>query len=115
MKDTGPEAEPPPESCSRLDLMLLTFTPAPDDRLVTLELDPPARWVADYYPCEHIEERADGGVVVTMRARDDAWLRRVALGIAGFGRVTDPPEVAADVRDAAVRALAGYSPSATTD
>jgi proteasome accessory factor C len=86
-----------------------TFTPAPEDRLVTLELDPPARWVADYYPCEEITERADGGVVVKLRARDDAWVRRVALGVAGFGRVTDPPEVAADVRDAASRALAGYT------
>jgi proteasome accessory factor C len=85
-----------------------TFTPAPEDRLVTLELDPPARWVADYYPCEEIAEREDGGVVVKLRARDDAWVRRVALGVAGYGRVTDPPEVAADVRDAASRALAGY-------
>jgi proteasome accessory factor C len=92
-----------------------TFTPAPDDRLVTLELDPPARWVADYYPCEEIAERSDGGVVVKLRSRDDAWLRRVALGVAGFGRVTDPPEVAADVRDAASRALAGYAATGPTD
>src|SRR4051812_35195380 len=28
------------------------FTPAPEDPLVTLELEPSARWVADYFPCE---------------------------------------------------------------
>jgi len=91
------------------------FTPAPDDRLVTLELEPPARWVADYYPCESMEERGDGGVIVALRARDDAWIRRLALGLAGYARVTDPPDVAADVRDAASLALAGYAAVRHTD
>jgi proteasome accessory factor C len=85
------------------------FTPAPDDPLVTLELEPAARWVADYYPCEDVQERGDGGAVVRLRARDTAWVRRLALGLAGSARVTDPPEVVDDVRAAASRALAGYS------
>jgi proteasome accessory factor C len=85
------------------------FTPAPDDPLVTLELEPAARWVADYYPCEDVRDRGDGGVVVQLRARDTAWVRRLALGLAGSARVTDPPEVVDDVRAAASRALAGYS------
>jgi proteasome accessory factor C len=84
------------------------FRPADDDRLVTLDLDPTARWVADYHPVEEVVERGDGGAVVRLRARDDAWLRRLALGLAGHGRVTDPPDVAADVRSAARAALAGY-------
>src|SRR5256885_9201045 len=33
MNDTGPDAQPPPESCSLLERMLLTFTPAPDPPL----------------------------------------------------------------------------------
>ena len=84
------------------------FTPASDDRLVTLELDRRARWVADYYPCESVVERGDGGLTVTLRARDDAWIRRLALGLAGAGRVTDPPEVATAVRAEAAAALARY-------
>jgi proteasome accessory factor C len=84
------------------------FTPDDDDRMVTLDLDPSARWVADYHPCEEVVERGDGGVVVRLRARDDAWVRRLALGLAGRGRVTDPPDLAADVRVAAQEALAAY-------
>lgn len=84
------------------------FTPGDDDRLVTLELERAARWVADYYPCESVEERGDGGVVVRLRTRDERWMRRLALGLAGHGRVTDPPDVAQDVRAAARAALAGY-------
>ena len=99
--------EVPPEVQQRA-LGAGMFTPAPDDRLVTLDLAPPAHWVADYYPCEEVAERDDGGVVVRMRARDDAWVRRLVLGLAGFARVTDPCELAADVRDAASAALAGY-------
>jgi proteasome accessory factor C len=91
------------------------FRPADDDRMVTLDLDPAARWVADYHPCEEVSERGDGGVVVRLRARDDAWIRRLALGIAGHGRVTDPPEVSADVRAVAAATLAGYAPSAQKD
>ena len=84
------------------------FRPAPDDRQVTLELDPAARWVADYYPCEEVVERDGGGATGRLRARDDGWVRRLVLGLAGQVRVVEPPEVAADVRSAAEAALAGY-------
>jgi proteasome accessory factor C len=84
------------------------FTPSSDDRLVTFSLDPAARWAADYYQCEEVAERGDGGLVVKLRARDDAWVRRLALGLAGVARLTDPPELAGLVRDAAVAALAAY-------
>jgi proteasome accessory factor C len=84
-----------------------TFSPAPDDRVVTLRLAPAARWVADYYPCESVEEAGDG-LVVTLRGRDDAWLRRLTLGLAGSAEVLDPPEVAAAVRADAAAALAAY-------
>ena len=88
------------------------FTPDDDDRMITLDLDPSARWVADYHPVEEVVERGDGGVVVRLRARDDAWVRRLALGLAGRGRVTDPPDLAADVRVAAQAALAAYEAKA---
>ena len=53
-------------------------------------------------------ERPDGGLTVSLRARDDAWLQRLALGLAGLGRVTEPAEVAAAVRAEALEALTSY-------
>jgi proteasome accessory factor C len=90
------------------------FSPGADDRLVTLELSDRARWVADYYPCEEVSESA-GGLVVRMRARDDAWVRRLALSLAGTARVVEPEDLAAAARDAARAALAGYAPYADSD
>jgi len=84
------------------------FRPSPDDRLVTIDLEPAARWVADYYPCESVVERGDGGVVVTLRARDEAWLMRLGLALAGRARVVEPPDLADLVRSSAAAALAAY-------
>jgi proteasome accessory factor C len=84
------------------------FTPSPDDKLVTMTLDPAARWVADYYPCEDVVERGDGGLEVKLRVHDDAWVRRLALGLAGMGRVTDPPELSEEIRNLAISTLAAY-------
>jgi proteasome accessory factor C len=84
------------------------YTPSSEDRLITLSLDPAARWAADYYQCEEVGERGDGGLIVKLRARDDAWVRRLALGLAGVATLTDPPELAEQVRSAAVAALSGY-------
>jgi proteasome accessory factor C len=91
------------------------FTPSEADRLVTLELAPAARWVADYYPCESVAERPGGGLVVELRGRDEAWLRRLVLGLAGHARVLDPPDLAASVRAAASAALARYGQMAQSD
>jgi proteasome accessory factor C len=108
---TDAAAEVPDEARARaLDAGM--FTPAPDDRLVTIELAREARWVADYYPCETVVEVDGGGLTVTMRARDDAWVRRLALGLAGAGRVIDPPDVAESVRTEATAALACYRQAA---
>jgi proteasome accessory factor C len=104
---TDTAAQVPEEARTRaLDAGI--FTPAADDRLVTLDLDPAARWVADYYPCETVAERGDGGLTVTLRARDDSWIRRLALALAGAGRVVDPPEVLEAVREDASAALTAY-------
>jgi len=91
------------------------FTPAADDRLITVELSDRARWVADYYPCESVREAAGGGLVVTMRARDDAWVRRLALSLAGIARIVEPADLAAAARDAARSALLAYAPFAGRD
>lgn len=107
-------ADVPPEARQRAHDDRV-FTPAADDRLITVELSDRARWVADYYPCEEVRESSGGGLVVTMRARDDAWVRRLALSLAGIARVVDPPDLAAAARDAARSALTAYAPYAGQD
>jgi proteasome accessory factor C len=97
-----------PEEARHYSLDTQLFTPDPSDRLVTLELDPAARWVADYHPCEEVVERVGGGLVVRLRTRDDGWVRRLALGLAGNGRVVDPPELADLVAGSARDTLAQY-------
>jgi proteasome accessory factor C len=97
-----------PDETRRRALDSELFTPSPEDRLVTFSLDSAARWVADYYPCESIEERGDGGLIVALRVQDEAWVRRLALGLAGMARVTDPPDLAAEIRAAATATLAAY-------
>jgi proteasome accessory factor C len=84
------------------------FTPDSDDRLVTFSLDAGARWVADYYPVERVTERGDGGLIVDLRVRDDDWVRRLALGLAGVGRLIEPPDLVAEVREIALTARLAY-------
>lgn len=100
-------AEVPPEATPRnVDEGL--FQPSPDDQLVTLELSEGGRWVADYYPCETVTETGDGGLRVALRTPETRWVARLALRLGGAGRIIDPPELAARVRDDATRALQAY-------
>jgi predicted DNA-binding transcriptional regulator YafY len=101
------DGTPPPQAVGR-DLDDGLFRPGPDDVLVTVELEPWARWVVDYYPVEQVEELADRRLRVRLRTADPGWLRRLLLRLGGAARVTDPPELAADVRRAARAALAAY-------
>jgi predicted DNA-binding transcriptional regulator YafY len=100
-------AELPPQAVAR-DLDEGLFVPSPDDTVVTLELDPPAHWVADYYPLEEVQELDGGRLLVRLRAADDRWLRTLALRLAGSARVLEPQELAEKVRESARAALTGY-------
>ncbi len=101
----------PPASARGRDLDGDLFAPGPDDHVVTLDLRPAARWVVDYYPVDRVVEDGVGGLRVTLRTGDLAWLRQLVLRLAGTGHVVDPPELAADVRRVAREALAGYATS----
>jgi predicted DNA-binding transcriptional regulator YafY len=85
------------------------FRPSPDDAAVELELSAAGRWVAEYYPCEHVEELGDGRLRVGLRTPDTRWVRRLALRLGEDGRVISPPELAEQVRDDAAAALAEYA------
>lgn len=104
-------AEVPPSATPR-DLADGAFSPSPEDELVTLELEPTGRWVAEYYPCESVEELAGDRLRVRMRTSERRWVVRLALRLGDEGRVVDPPELAADVRSAATQALRAYAPDA---
>ena len=49
-----------PQGARSRDVSAGLFRPGPDDLLVTLALRPAAAWVADYHPCESVEDTGDG-------------------------------------------------------
>lgn len=100
-------AEVPPQARPR-DLGAGIFHPSPADELVTLQVSPAGRWVAEYYPCESVVECADGGLTVRLRVADRRWLRRLVLRLGGAARVVEPPDLAEVVVAEARVALAAY-------
>jgi proteasome accessory factor C len=101
-------AELPPAATER-DISQGLFQPSEADVLVVLALGPGAHWVADYYPCESVEDLGDGTVVARLRTPDTSWVVRLALRLGASARVLEPPELAAQVRTAASIALAAYT------
>jgi proteasome accessory factor C len=89
-----------------------TFTPSPQDELVTLELASPERWIAEQVPVESVEDLPDGGFRVALRVAEPAWLRHLLLQVAANVRTVEPAVVATDAADAARAALAAYGPLA---
>jgi proteasome accessory factor C len=90
------------------DLAAGLFQASPDDVLVTLRLEPEARWVAEYYPVESADELAGGALRVTLRAGDTEWLTRLMLRIGAAARIEEPAELSAVVRRAAAQGLHNY-------
>lgn len=84
------------------------FQPSPDDLLATLLLQPEARWVAEYFPTEEVDELGGGLLRVRLRVADPVWLVRLALRLGGTATVEEPADLADDVRRAAAEALARY-------
>ena len=100
-------ADPPPEATPR-DLSAGLFHPSEGDEVVTLQLSPAARWVADYYPCERVDELPDGTCLATLRTPEPRWVRRLALRLGETCRVLGPPTLAGSVREEALAALDAY-------
>ncbi|MGI8759639.1 MAG: helix-turn-helix transcriptional regulator [Acidimicrobiales bacterium] len=55
------------------------FEARPSDPRVVLDLEPRARWVAEQYPLEDLEELGGGRCRVTLVASERAWLERLLL------------------------------------
>jgi proteasome accessory factor C len=84
------------------------FRPSPEDVHVVLELGPSGHWVAEYYPCEQVEELEDRWLRIRLRTPDTQWVRRLALRLGEYGRVVSPPELAREVSQDAAAALRNY-------
>jgi proteasome accessory factor C len=84
------------------------FAPGPEARPVRLSIPLSARWVVEAYPTLDVEQRARGGLVVTLAVSGTAWLERLMLRLGPEAEVIDPPDLVETGRRAADRILAAY-------
>ena len=98
-----------PHDVELRDLTSGWFERLRDSPLVTLELQPWAAWVAEYYPTETVSRTEDGGLVVALRVTDPAWLRGLLLRLCGGARVLAPPGAGDSAVEAAQEALDQYA------
>jgi proteasome accessory factor C len=85
------------------------FRPSAEDIEIVLELASAGRWVAEYYPCEQVEDLGEGRLRVTLRTPDTQWVTRLALRLGEDGRVVAPADLAEQVVEDAAAALAQYA------
>lgn len=98
-----------PEDAQPVDVDRGLFRPSAEDVHVTIEVSAAGRWVAEYYPCESVEELADGRLRIGLRTPDTRWVRRLALRLGEDGRVIAPDDLRALIRDDATAALSAYA------
>jgi proteasome accessory factor C len=98
-------AAPPPDA-EPTDVSDGPFRARAEHASAVLELQPEARWVAEYYPVDEIVESDDSRVRVLLRYADPDWLVRLVLGLGGGARLLEPRELAATVGRRARAALA---------
>lgn len=100
-------SEPPPQA-RPAPIRNGIFQPGQDLPLVTLRVGRGARWIAEYYPCEQVDESADGWLV-SLRVSDLAWARRLVLRLGPEVAVIAPPALAEAVQAQAAAALDAYA------
>ena len=88
------------------------YSPTGEDVAVRLRLRPAARWIAEYYATTDVEEQDDGGVELTLPARQLGWVARLLLRVGDDAEVVEPPELRDQVRDLARETLARYGQTA---
>jgi proteasome accessory factor C len=98
----------PPTDVALIDVSRGAFRPDPDDPIAVLDLEPAARWVADYYPVESTIELDDGRLRIELRYADARWLHRLVMRLSGTARVVEPAALADAVRRSAAESLANY-------
>jgi proteasome accessory factor C len=84
------------------------YSPTGEDVAVRLRLRPAARWIAEYYATTEVEEQEDGGVEVTLPARQLGWVARLLLRVGDDADVVEPVELREETRLLARETLARY-------
>jgi proteasome accessory factor C len=80
-----------------------------DSTLVTLRIDPQARWVAERYPVADQRPEEDGERwLLTLPVTSRRWLERLLLRLGPMAEVVAPAELARTATEAAQRVLARY-------
>ncbi|MGH3449609.1 MAG: helix-turn-helix transcriptional regulator [Haloechinothrix sp.] len=108
------EPAAPPTDATPTDVSGGLFAPAPDQSHAVLVLDPDARWVAEYYSCEELDELDGGRLRVRMRYGGEGWMVRLLLGLGGEAKIEQPAHLAALVRQRAADAVARVRHMAST-
>jgi proteasome accessory factor C len=98
-----------PREVELRDLSSGWFERLRDSPLVTLELQPWAAWVAEYYPTETVSRTDEGRLVVALRVTDPAWLRGLLLRLCGGAKVLAPEGAGDSAAEAAQEALDQYA------
>ncbi len=101
------EPAAPPPHAQPTDVSEGAFRPRAEHRSAVLQLEPEARWVAEYYPVDEVVEIPDGRATVVLRYADPDWLVRLVLGLGAGARLLEPPELVEAVGRRASAALAG--------
>jgi proteasome accessory factor C len=92
-----PEVVPPP---------LVEYTPGADDVRAVIRLGSRARWVAEYYPVEVIEDGDE--LIVRFSAPDAVVTARLLLRLGPAADLIEGDEVAAELADLRSRIMARY-------
>jgi proteasome accessory factor C len=102
------EPAQPPAQAQRNDLSDGVFHADGSLPLVTLRVGRWARWITEYYPCEQVVEESPDQWLVSLRASDLGWAKRLVLGLGPTVRVVAPAELARDILDEVQATLAAY-------
>ncbi len=100
---TGETFTPPPEPPA----VEVRYLPGEDDVRATILLHARARWVAEYYPVEIVDDGVDG-LTVRFSAGDVAVIARLLLRLGDAAELIDGPGVAEGLQDLRERILARY-------
>jgi proteasome accessory factor C len=84
------------------------LSPSAEHRIVTLLVEPEARWVVERTPALSAEPTGDGRTRIRLEVTRDRWLESLLLQAGPQVTVEDPPELDHLGRDAAQRLLARY-------
>jgi proteasome accessory factor C len=75
------------------------YAPAPDDLEVQIEVTPDGRWLEGAVLVDRLDDRDDGGAVLTLRTDAPQWIARLVLMAGGEARILAPD----DLRDEVLR------------